>query len=160
MYNVENISDSLKSFFESKKLEGITAASVASKLNISKKTLSAYINGERYLPIEHLNNICNIFNVSADYLLGLSKKEQYSSSKYLNELNSKLIGDRIKGIRKEHKQTQEQFAHSIESNKSSFCRYEKGDNLILTFNLYLLCKFYKISADYLIGRTDEPKYLT
>lgn len=160
MHKEGNISESLKLFFESKKLEGITASSIADKLDISKKTLSAYINGERYLPIEHLNTICNIFNISADYLLGISSKEQYSNIKKLKKLDAKLIGSRIKEIRKESKLNQENFATSIESNKSSFCRYEKGNNLILTFNLYLLCKNYNISADYLLGKIDTPKYLT
>ena len=37
--------------------------------------------------------------------------------------------------------------------------YEKGKTLILTSFLYTICKKYNISADYLLGKIDEPKYL-
>ena len=65
-----DIANNLKKFFEEQKILGITAVDIAKKLNISKKTLSNYLNGDAYIPLEHLNNLSNIFDVSIDYLLG------------------------------------------------------------------------------------------
>ena len=36
--------------------------------------------------------------------------------------------------------------------------YERGTNIIATPFLYEICKTYLISADYLLGKTDSPKY--
>ena len=68
-----NISDNLKQFLEDKKLDKITASSIAQYLGISNKTLSNYVNGDAYIPLTHLNKLSNLFDVSLDYLMGLSK---------------------------------------------------------------------------------------
>ena len=38
-------------------------------------------------------------------------------------------------------------------------KYEKGKYIIATTYLYQICKRYNISADYLLGKIDSPKYL-
>ncbi len=153
------ISDNLKKLFEKLKNENITATEIAKKLNISKKTLSNYINGDAYIPIEHLNNLSNILNTSIDYILGLSKNIKYSKYKNIENLNPIEIGSRIKKYRKENKITQDKLAQSIGITKSSISRYESGKNLILTICLYTICKKYHISADYLLGKIDyKPKW--
>ena len=154
-----DISDNLKYFFEGKKLENITATDIAKQLNISKSTLSNYINGNAYIPLEHLNKICNLFDISMDYIFGFSKKENYKNRNIVNELNSFKIGKRLHDIRKELNITLLDLANIIGINKSTISRYENGKNLILTITLYTICKNYNISADYLLGRIDKPKYL-
>lgn len=152
-----DFSINLKNFFEQKKSENITATSIADKLNISKKTLSNYINGDAYIPLEHLNNLCNIFDVSLDYIFGLNKKEQYPNSINITKLNAAEIGARIKTFRKEHKISQQKLANILGLNKSCISRYESGQNLILSLPLYILCKEYNVSADYLLGKINEPQ---
>lgn len=150
-----NISENLKTFFESKKLDKITAKSVADYLGISKKTLSNYINGDAYIPLEHLNSLSNLFNVSIDYLLGLTDAEQYPNSTNIEKLDPQEIGKRLKIIRTEKKITQEKLAKLIGVNKSSISRYESGKSLILTVSLYTICSYYHISSDYLLGKIKE-----
>ncbi len=156
---IMDISDNLKYFFEGKKLENVTAVEVAKKLNISKSTLSNYINGDAYIPLEHLNKICNMFDISVDYILGFTKKNNYKNRNLITVLDPKEIGTRLHEIRKELKVTLLELANIIGINKSTISRYENGKNLILTITLYSICKNYKISADYLLGRIDKPKYL-
>ena len=149
----------IKNFFEEIKIEkNITATSIANKLNISKSTLSNYINGDAYIPLEHLNSISNILSIPIDYILGLSSNKNIKFKKIKN-LEPKKIGERLKNIRKELKLTQEKIAKTIGINKSSISRYESGENLILTIALYTICHKYHISADYLLGKIDNPKYL-
>ena len=154
-----NISDNLKEFFEIKKMDNITASRIANDLGISKKTLSNYINGDAYIPLIHLNKLANLFNVSIDYLLGLSNLENYENNKQIEKLDSDLIGKNLKTVRKELKISQEKIANLIGVNKSSISRYENGESLILTICLYTFCKEYQISADYLLGNS-ENKYIS
>lgn len=45
---------------------------VAKKLGISQQYYSEYEKGKRELPIRHLIKLCQLYNVSADYLLGFT----------------------------------------------------------------------------------------
>ena len=51
---------------------GKTLRQIASEIGVSYPTLSTYQNGTQKANIEALAKIANYFNVSADYLLGLS----------------------------------------------------------------------------------------
>jgi transcriptional regulator with XRE-family HTH domain len=61
---------------------------LALKLNVSQSTISAYEIGERVPDLETLIAIANFFNVSLDYLAGLSdlKQQIRQSDLSLNEL--------------------------------------------------------------------------
>lgn len=54
----------------------VTQTDIAKYLNIAQNTYSQYENGKRELPISVLIQICQYYKVSADYVLGLSKKKQ------------------------------------------------------------------------------------
>lgn len=49
---------------------------VANVLRISSQAYGLYENGKRGLPIEHLVTLCKFYNVTSDYLLGLSDKKE------------------------------------------------------------------------------------
>ena len=147
-----NISNNLKEFLENKKIDKITATSIANHLGISKKTLSNYVNGDAYIPLNHLNKLSNLFDVSIDYLIGLTDKENYKDNIKIDSLDPISIGQRLKETRKNLKVSQEQVAHIIGVNKSSISRYEHGETLILTICLYTFCQKYNISSDYIIGK--------
>lgn len=46
---------------------------VAKFLGISQQTYSTYEKGEYDLPVRHLSKLAEFYNVSADYILGLTK---------------------------------------------------------------------------------------
>ena len=74
----------------------MTQKQLADKLNLSKGTISAYEQGKKYPSIEVLIKLCNILQVSADYLLGLSDDMQLMRSNLTDEQMStfrKLIYD-------------------------------------------------------------------
>lgn len=58
----------LKGLMENK----VTQQQLADVLNIKRQTISLYLNGVSLPPIEKLVDIANYFNVSTDYLLGLT----------------------------------------------------------------------------------------
>ncbi len=126
-------------------------------LNFEIDTYSQFEREKTILPIKHLNVLCNYFNISIDYVFSFSNTKIYP--KYIYEINRKKSGDRLKELRKEHKLTQKHLAEIIKSDNSKISKYEKGINIISTPFLYDICKKFKISADYLLGKIDEPKYL-
>mgnify|MGYP002674469943 CR=1 FL=1 len=48
----------------------MTQEELANKLDVNKQTISQYERGVRNPDFEKLENLCDIFNVSSDYLLG------------------------------------------------------------------------------------------
>lgn len=58
----------LKALMENK----VTQQQLADVLNIKRQTISLYLNGASLPPLEKLVDIANYFNVSSDYLLGLT----------------------------------------------------------------------------------------
>lgn len=53
---------------------GITQAEFASKINVTKSSVSAYENGSRFPSYDVLIKIAQLFRVSTDNLLGYSNK--------------------------------------------------------------------------------------
>ena len=82
----------------------LTQRQIASMLEISKTTYNYYETGERIITLKHLNTFCNLFKVSADYILILTNKNIVSKENY--EINRKLVSERIKSVRKQFKLTQ------------------------------------------------------
>lgn len=58
----------------------LTQQDIASALNISQRAYSHYENGTRNLPIEILIQLSRFYNVSTDYILGLSSQKLIPSS--------------------------------------------------------------------------------
>lgn len=52
-----------------------TQQNVADYLGTSQTMYARYERGANELPIRHLIALCELYNVSADYLLGLSNKK-------------------------------------------------------------------------------------
>lgn len=58
----------------------ITQQQLADVLNVKRQTISLYLNGVSLPPIEKVVEIANYFNVSADYLIGLSSIKSTETS--------------------------------------------------------------------------------
>ena len=130
---------------------------IANFLNISETAYCQYETEYVIIPIKHLISISNYFNVSIDYLFELTNKTNYNNNKTVDKIN---CGMRIKEFRKENKITQIKLADILNIGKGTIADYERGRYLIATPFLYQICKKYNISADYLLGRIDNPKYFT
>lgn len=60
----------------------ITQKEIAEYLHVKQNTYSQYENGQRQLPIECLIALARFYQVSTDYILGLTdEKEPYPPSK-------------------------------------------------------------------------------
>ena len=128
---------------------------IAKVLNISIYTYSHYETKDAIILIKHLINFCNYFKNSLDYILSLSNEKEYSN--ITKETNLKVAGQRLKTFRKEQKITQNRLAKELNTTPGVIANYERGRTLIATPFLYTICLKYNVSADYLIGRIDNPK---
>ena len=54
----------------------ITQKNLAEHFHIAQNTYSQYENGKREIPISVLVKLCQYFEVSSDYILGLSDKKK------------------------------------------------------------------------------------
>ena len=135
----------------------LTFQDISNLLNIEKDTYGQYERQNVIIPIKHLNTICNLFNVSLDYIFNFTNKTNYNN--YQKEIDTKKVSKRLKEFRKDNNLTQEKLAKLLNVVKGTIGNYESARALIATPFLYTICKKYNISADYILGKVDEPKYL-
>jgi len=128
---------------------------VANILGINRSTYTSYEIERDTIPINHLNNLCNYFDVSIDYIMGLSKTKKYENS--LPNIDIIKEKERLKLLRQENKLTQIEIAKILNTSRSTWTGYEYGKYQIPTLLLYELSKKYKYSMDYLLGKIDENK---
>lgn len=65
--------------------------------------------------------------------------------------------ERIKTIRQERNVKQLDIIEYLKIDPSTYKRYESGKRALPIHHLKTLCEFYNISADYILGLTDEQK---
>ena len=140
-----------------RELKKITQNEVANFLNISLSTYNNYETEYELIPIKYLNDLANFFNVSIDYLLNFNDAKNYENIR--KEINNQICAKRLKELRKHQKITQETLSKILNVSQSTIAKIETEKNIIATPFLYQICKTYNISADYLLGKTDTPKYL-
>lgn len=61
----------------------------------------------------------------------------------------------LRTIRKERGLSQAQVADLLETTQQQYSKYEKGTHEIPVRHIITLCKFYKISADWLLGLAEQ-----
>ena len=64
---------------------------------------------------------------------------------------------RIKNTREDHDMTQEQIGKLLNKSQQGYNHIETGRAELKIEDLIVLCKFYDLSADYLIGLIDTPR---
>lgn len=58
----------------------------------------------------------------------------------------------IKDLREDSDKTQEEIAKILGTSQTMYARYERGANELPIHHLLTLCDYYKVSADYILGR--------
>ena len=88
--------------------KNITQRELADKINVTEVTISRYLSGERSPRIEIVNKIAEYFDVSIDYLLGVSDIRNPVVEAYKDLLERKAIQEKGKeelviGLSRENK---------------------------------------------------------
>ena len=65
------------------------------------------------------------------------------------------IYQRIRDLREDHDKTQADIARVLNTYTTQYRRWETGETEIPTHKVIELCKYYKVSADYILGLTNH-----
>ena len=85
-----------------RKSQGLNQKQVAEKLGITSATVSAYELGKKYPSLDILIKICTIFDVSSDFLLGLSDSMKLLKSD-LTDNQMKILRQLIRELEAKNK---------------------------------------------------------
>lgn len=140
-----------KRLFDIREENDLTQEDVGKILNVSRVAISQWESGKEIIPLEKLNTFANHFNLSFDYLANISDIKQYNNTN--NDLDSILIGKRLKQLRTKNNLTLRDLAEILNTSSSTISAYETGKTLILTSFAYELAVKFNISLDWICGKT-------
>ena len=58
---------------------------------------------------------------------------------------------RLRDLREDHDLTQKEIARVLGTSQTMYARYERGANELPIRHLLTLCRYYGVSADYVLG---------
>ena len=62
---------------------------------------------------------------------------------------------RIRDLREDNDKTQQEIADVLGTSQTMYARYERGANELPIRHLIALCRFYKVSSDYILGLSNN-----
>lgn len=141
-----------KRLFDLREYKDLSQIKLADYLGITQQTYSLWEKGTKIIQLKHLNSLSNFYEISMDYIVGLTDEKNNSGIIKLTELNKNEIGSRIKKIREDNNLTLRDLAKELNTTSSTISAYETGKTLILTAFAYQICIKYNVSLDWLCGK--------
>ena len=117
---------------------------IASLLNINRRTYAEYELQNNMLPIKYIPKISNIYNVSIDYICGITNKPSPSITSTFD--NTKILSN-LRILREQNNLTQKALALSLSYGQNTISEYENGIRTIPLDYLIKTALFYHISLD-------------
>lgn len=130
-----------------------TQNELADYLKVSRSTYAGWENGIDAIPLLKLNDFCNYYGISLDYICGLSDTKKYEIIN--DKVDKETLGNNLKYIRNKNNDSQSKISEIIKVDQSNYSKYELGKILIHTYLLIDFAKHYNISIDYLCGKTKD-----
>lgn len=128
----------------------LTQVEIAKILNVNRGAYSLWELGINTIPLNYLNDFCNYFELSFDYVLGITNVKKYTLAS--QNINRNVLAKRLKEIRKKEKKTQTDIALLLNTTHSTWSAYEHNKVLIPTIFLWKFATEYKCSIDWLCGK--------
>lgn len=66
--------------------------------------------------------------------------------------------ERIRNLRIDHDKSQKEIAEFLETDQSYYAKYENGKRQLPIDRLKQLCEYYNVSADYILGLSENLPY--
>lgn len=134
---------------------GNTQQELADILGVSRSTYAGWENGIDAIILPYLNEFCNYYGISLDYICGLTDTKKYDVIN--DKIDKKILGEHLKEIRTKNNNTQEKVAKIINVDQSNYSKYELGKLFIHTYALIEFAKHYKVSIDWLCGKVKSSE---
>lgn len=139
----------IRTYFDNTQIE------LATYLNVSRSTYAGWENGIDAIPLLKLNDFCNYYGISLDYICGLTNTKKYEIIN--DKIDKETLGNNLKSIRITNNDSQEEVSKIIKVDQSNYSKYELGKILIHTYPLIDFAKHYKVSIDYLCGKRKDSE---
>ena len=134
---------------------GLKQKDLTTLFNVTYSTISGWETGKDTIPLKQLIKYANKYNLSLDYLFGLTNTNK---PYYPLKIDLNAISNNLKEIRKKHNKTQQQIAKVLNTSAGGYAHYENKRYLIPTSFIYNLALFYKdFSIDKTLGRKEKEK---
>ena len=65
------------------------------------------------------------------------------------------VSERLRKLRTDKRLTQAQLADILNTTQQQYCKYEHGLQEIPVRHIITLCRFYEVSADWVLGLHDK-----
>lgn len=130
----------------------LTQAQMANILNTTQTSYNRWENNVELISLKKLTNVCNYFNTSLDYIIGITRNNIGNGK---HDLDYKVVGNNIRIFRKENNLSQKDLAILLNTSQSTISAYEAGKTIILTAFALEIVKKYNISLDWLCGRKEK-----
>lgn len=134
---------------EIRKLNHLTQSDMAKILHSGYSTYNLWENNKLTIPLNKLNDFCNYFNLSMDYVVKLTNNNEII--KKVN-LDKKQIGKNLYKIRISLKLTQEELASKLNYEQPIISRCENGITFPSTIYLISFAKLSNVSMDYICNK--------
>ena len=126
----------------------LTKQQFAKNINKRLSTINEYFLNDYYPQIDLAITIANYFNVSLDYLFGLSDKKENTNK------NDKPFFDNFDILVRTNKKSILNTMLDMNFKESNYYRWKAG-KIPKTNNLLTIAKYFDVSLDYLIGNRKD-----
>lgn len=133
----------------------LTQKQIAKILGVEHSTYTGWETGKDTIPLRKLSQLCDFYNVSIDYVTGLSNIKNYNITN--TTINLKDVGKRLKNLRLKNNLKQKDIFTFLNTTSSTYSAYETGKVLIQTSFVYSIAKKYNVSIDWILNKIKEFK---
>ena len=123
----------------------LTQKQIAKFLGVERSTYTGWETGKDTIPLRKLSQLCDFYNVSIDYITGLSNIKSYNVTNKI--INKKDVGKNLK----------KNIFTFLNTTSSTYSAYETGKVLIQTSFIYSIAKKYNVSIDWILNKTTDIK---
>lgn len=127
----------------------LTQIKLAEKLNIKANTYSKWEKGINNMPVDYLIKLARIYDVSIDYILGLTDNKTHSSLNYITSIE---LPEKLKQLRNNLELSQEKFSSKIGISQRTYSYMECGMRKIDIVDIYMITSSTGVSADELLRK--------
>jgi len=137
--------------------KNLTQEDIATYLKVSLPAYKLYEVNLRAMKLEKLNMLSNLFNISLNSLLDISKSI-YNYNENQN-IDYKYLGFSLIFIRKRNKISQKDISKIFNISIPTISKYEKKPETVPITYLYQFAKTFNVSVDYICGKTMNKNLL-
>lgn len=138
-----------------RKLKKLSQRELGENLGVSQALIANWENGYQNISLKMLVKVSCFFKVPIDYFFGLITKFDTINYEFVEKLDLKYLGNKIRNIRINEDMSQQEFADTIKTKRSNISYYENGKMTISSADLKDICNTFGYSADWCVGSTKK-----